>query len=88
MGTWQWVDDISYKGFLLSVYALSGTRYDNADIEIRVREGNGVDEKGEWLEALYIAHLETYDQAVKDGKDFVNELVGFEFGGLLKDLNK
>lgn len=64
---WYIVDDESYKGYLLSIY-----KYDDGDdFEIRVREGDGLDEDGEWLDAIYIDHCKSLDSAIAIGKAFV-----------------
>ena len=69
---WQIVDDESYKGHFLSVYKYEEVGHVGDDFEIRVREENGFDETGEWKEAIYIEHCESFSAAMAIGKAFVN----------------
>lgn len=69
---WQIVEDIGYKDHFLSVYKYVEAGHVGDDFEIRVREGRtGLDDTGEWNEAIYIDHCETYNAAMAIGKAFV-----------------
>lgn len=68
---WQIIEDIGYKDHFLSVYKYEEPGHVGDDFEIRVREGNGLDEDGEWSEAIYIDHCESHSAALAIGKAFV-----------------
>lgn len=68
---WQIVEDIGYKDHFLSVYKYVEAGHVGDDFEIRVREGNGLDDTGEWSEAIYIDHCESHSAAMAIGKAFV-----------------
>ena len=68
---WQIVDDESYHGYFLSVYKYMEAGRADDDFEIRVREGNGLDEDGEWSDAMYIEHCESFKAAMDIGRAFV-----------------
>lgn len=68
---WQIVDDEAYQGHFLSVYRYEEEGHVGDDFEIRVREGTGIDEDGDWNEAIYIDHCESFSAAMAIGKAFV-----------------
>ena len=74
---WKIIDDQSYNGFLLSIYKYEELGHVGDDFEIRVREGNGLDESNEWLETIYTAQCESFCKAVAIGEAFVD---GLEYG--------
>jgi hypothetical protein len=68
---WQIFEDTGYKDYFLSVYKYVEDGHVGDDFEIRVREGNGLDDTGEWSEAIYIDHCESHSAAMAIGKAFV-----------------
>lgn len=68
---WEIVEDIGYKDHLLSVYRYVEDGHVGGDFKIRVREGNGLDEGGEWSDAIYIDYCDSFKAALDIGRAFV-----------------
>lgn len=69
---WQIFEDIGYKDHFLSVYKYVEAGHVGDDFEIRVREGNGLDDTGEWSEAIHIDHCNSHEAAMAIGRSFVD----------------